>query len=44
MKATLIRGGAPFAVYVLTGESPNAEALRRMVWTTAKLGWEWVVE
>lgn len=44
MRATYFRGGKPFAVYNLCGESENAELLRLMAWSTACAGWDWRVD
>lgn len=44
MRAKYIRQGRDFATYNLSGEGPNAEALRLMAWTMAMAGWEWVIE
>ena len=44
MLATYVRNGMDFCLYRLDGDGKNAEALRLMAWTTAALGWKWVVE
>lgn len=43
MKAIYKRQGVEFAAYVLDGTCANAEAIRVMVWSTAGLGWDWVI-